>query len=117
MGDFVISFAQMAKDIIARISPFSLPSDIPDFASPLWPLMPFGPVIDGTDVGLHDQPYALMKRGDFAKVPLIVGANQDGGAYFGAVLPLLWGNWHWNFTKMVEWFLPNATDSQRALEI
>jgi carboxylesterase type B len=113
----MISFGQMAKDIIARLSPFPLPKDIPDFASPLWPLMPFGPVIDGTDVGLQDQPYTLMTKGEFSKVPLIVGANKDGGAYFGAALPLLWGDMHWNFTKTVEWFLPNKTDQQRALEI
>jgi len=114
--DLVISFAQMAKDIIGRITGL-LPGDIPDFASPLWPLMPFGPVIDGTDVGLPDVPYTLMQKGDFAKVPLIIGANKDGGGYFGIALPLLWGGLKSDFKKTTEWFLPDQSDRDRAMDI
>lgn len=108
----------MAKDIIARILPFApLPKDIPDFASPLWPLMPFGPCIDGTDVGLPDVPYTLMQKGEFAKVPLIVGANKDGGGYFGLALPLLWGGLKSDFKKTTEWFLPDQKDRDTAMEL
>merc|ERR1711981_762336 len=81
-ADLVISFAQMAKDMIARILDEPLPQDIPDFASPLWPLMPFGPVIDGTDAGLPDMPLTLVQQGKHHKVPLMLGSNKDGGAYF-----------------------------------
>jgi len=116
-ADLVISFAQMAKDIIARITGGSLPQDIPDFASPLWPLMPFGPCIDGTDVGLPDVPYTLMEKGEFAKVPLIVGANKDGGGYFGMALPLLWGGLESDFKKTTEWFLPVQQDRDTAMEL
>merc|ERR1712232_1518805 len=85
--DMLLSMAQMAKDTIARIRHLPLPDDIPELASPLWPLMPFGPCIDGTDIGLPDVPYTLMQKGEFTKVPLIVGANKDGGGYFGMILP------------------------------
>jgi len=115
--NFMISFAEMGKDIARRMLPFPLPKDIPDFASPLWPLMPFGPVIDGTDVGLHDQPYTLMTQGDFAKVPLIIGGNKDDGAYFGPILPALWGDLHWNFSETLEWFLSDPSDRARGMEI
>jgi len=115
--DFILSFAQMSKDIIARLLPFPLPKDIPDIASPLWPFMPFGPVIDGTHAGLHDQPFKLIEQGDFARVPLIVGANKDGGAYIGLAMPLLWGGKHWSLSKTFDWFLPNETDRQRGMEL
>jgi len=115
--DFVISLAQMAKDISARILGLPLPSDIPEFASPLWPLMPFGPCIDGTDVGLPDMPYTLMQKGEFAKVPLIVGANKDGGGYFGIALPLLWGGLKSDFKKTTEWFLPDQKDRDTAMAL
>mmetsp|Transcript_13529 Transcript_13529/g.43881 ORF Transcript_13529/g.43881 Transcript_13529/m.43881 type:complete len:160 (+) Transcript_13529:296-775(+) len=77
---FVISASQMAKDVLARILKLKLPKDIPEFATPLWPLMPFGPAIDGASTGLPDVPLRLVERGAFHKVPLIVGANKDGGA-------------------------------------
>lgn len=115
--DLVISFAQMGKDIMARITGVPLPDDIPDFASPLWPLMPFGPVIDGTDVGLPDMPYTLMQKGEFAKVPLIIGANKDGGGYFGLALPLLWGGLKSDFKKTTEWFMPDQNDRDKAMEV
>merc|ERR1712242_333325 len=103
---FMISFAQMMKDIAAKMLNLPIPKDIPDFASPLWPLMPFGPVIDGSDAGLPGIPRTLVQQGKFHKVPLIIGSNKDGGAYFGPILQLLWGGVLPNVRKLAEWFLP-----------
>lgn len=115
--DIAISFAQMAKDIAARGLHLPLPKDIPEFASPLWPLMPFGPVIDGSPAGLPDVPLTLIQRGEFHKVPLIIGANKDGGAYFGPAIPLLWGTVRQNFTKLTEYILPKSSDRETAMEL
>ena len=35
----------------------------PTVRSPLWPLMPNGPAIDGTEEGLLDVPMKLVKQG------------------------------------------------------
>lgn len=103
----------MIKDLIEKRLPGPMPADMPAFASPLWPLMPFGPTVDGTDVGLPDVPYKMIVKGDFAKVPLIVGANHDGGAYFGPIIPWLWSGVAADFNRTLEWFLLNKTDQDR----
>jgi len=41
---------------------------------------PFYPVVDGAVV--PDEPALLMERGEFARVPVIVGANADEGSLF-----------------------------------
>lgn len=53
----------------------------------LYPIMPVGPVIDGTAVGTLDVPMRLVEQGRFNKVPLILGANEDGGTIFEPMLP------------------------------
>jgi len=114
---FVLSFAQMIKDIGAKILNFPTPKDIPDFASPLWPLMPFGPVIDGSEAGLPDVPLTLVQQGSFNKVPLILGSNKDGGAYFGPIFELLWGGVQPNTQKLAEWILPKKEDQDRMVSL
>lgn len=59
----------------------------PSVHSPLWPLMPNGPAIDGTEDGLADIPIRLVQRGAFNKVPLLLGANENGGSIFEDMLP------------------------------
>jgi para-nitrobenzyl esterase len=53
-------------------------------AQPQLPLSPAGnpfyPVVDG--VVVPDEPALLVERGDFAHVPVIVGANADEGSVF-----------------------------------
>lgn len=114
---FVLSFAQMIKDIAAKMLHLPIPKDIPDFASPIWPLMPFGPVIDGTEAGLPDVPLKLVQRGEFHKVPLILGSNKDGGAYFGPIMQLLWGDVSPNATKLAEWILPKKKDQDKMVAL
>lgn len=55
--------------------------------SPMFPIMPVGPVIDGTAIGTADTPMKLVEAGKFNKVPLILGANENGGTIFEPMLP------------------------------
>lgn len=63
------------------ISPQSI---IPEYSvvPALWPLMPWGPAIDGTKVGIPDQPLKLLQEGKFNKVPAIFGTNKNEGSVF-----------------------------------
>ncbi|CAK9092745.1 unnamed protein product [Durusdinium trenchii] len=61
----------------------------PAVHSPLWPLMPNGPAIDGTESGLLDVPIELVRRGHFNKVPLLLGSNENGGSIFEPMLPMV----------------------------
>eukprot|EP00438_Fugacium_kawagutii_P026693 Skav219951 [mRNA] locus=scaffold2879:154558:158548:+ [translate_table: standard] len=61
----------------------------PKVRSPLWPLMPNGPAIDGTESGLLDVPMKLVREGRFNRVPLLLGSNENGGSIFEAMLPLV----------------------------
>jgi len=55
----------------------------------LYPLMPWGPTIDGKTNGLLDVPLNLIKKGQWAQVPLIIGTNQNEGDIFIPGLPWL----------------------------
>ncbi|KJE94823.1 acetylcholinesterase [Capsaspora owczarzaki ATCC 30864] len=58
---------------------------LPAFA----PVMPWGPVMDGSFHALSDLPLNLITRGDFAKVPLITGTNANEGVVFVPLGPLV----------------------------
>lgn len=79
--DFVVAFSQWASDSAARKLPGPLPSDIPDFGSPLFPVMPNGPAVDGSPMGLTGVPLDLVRAGGSANVPLMLGSNRDGGDF------------------------------------
>lgn len=73
----------------ADASKFILPSDIrfdavkaPDWGSPIFPMMPVGPCIDGSI--LLDTPLNVVKAGKHNKVPTSVGVNRDEGTGFVA---------------------------------
>eukprot|EP00055_Hartaetosiga_balthica_P006490 m.20346 g.20346 ORF g.20346 m.20346 type:complete len:548 (-) comp5243_c0_seq1:28-1671(-) len=69
---------------------FMAPSDWPlgnSTAPPLAPIMPWGPVIDGTQIGLLDRPINLMNAGQFARVPMYIGTNHDEGTIFVPTMP------------------------------
>lgn len=61
----------------------------PAVHTPLWPLLPNGPVIDGSEFGLLDVPLSLVHAGRFNKVPLILGANANDGTIFEPQLGLV----------------------------
>jgi hypothetical protein len=117
---FMVSAKEMVNDWFYRCFHFALPDDIPGLASSLYPLFPVGLVIDGSDAGLPDEPMKMFERGEFAPVPVITGANRDGGGYFGPILPLLWGAipfTGFRFEKLLAWMLPQEKDRQRAMEL
>jgi hypothetical protein len=114
----------------------ALPSDIPNHACPLYPLNNWGVVVDGTSAGMPDWPQKLLEAGEFNKVPLINGANVNGGAIFGFSFPLLWGDWPYpvqdglakivsvdslrhqmDLGKVARWFLPKKEDQDRLIEL
>eukprot|EP00927_Polykrikos_kofoidii_P046035 TRINITY_DN4021_c0_g1_i1.p1 TRINITY_DN4021_c0_g1~~TRINITY_DN4021_c0_g1_i1.p1 ORF type:complete len:638 (-),score=85.72 TRINITY_DN4021_c0_g1_i1:91-1923(-) len=114
---FMIPLTQVLKDAFARVTHLPLPHDIPDLASPLWPLMPFGPVVDGTAAGLMETPLELVRRGEFSKVPLLLGSNKDDGAYFGPLVPFLTGDIGYHFSRVVSWILPSKVDQEKVTKI
>lgn len=65
---------------------FMAKSDWPTNATlrpPLAPVMPWGPVVDGSELGLPARPLDMIKAGNFAKVPLIIGSNLDEVGWHG----------------------------------
>ncbi len=51
--------------------------------------MPWGPTIDGSNVGLLDLPLNLLKKGKFNKVPVIFGTNKNEGSLFVFLLSMV----------------------------
>eukprot|EP00045_Choanoeca_perplexa_P016639 m.226724 g.226724 ORF g.226724 m.226724 type:complete len:556 (+) comp17315_c1_seq10:25-1692(+) len=68
---------------------FMAKSDWPANATlrpPLAPVMPWGPVIDGSDQGLPKRPLDMIREKNYAAVPLIIGTNKDEGTLFVGVI-------------------------------
>ncbi|EEQ98535.1 Acetylcholinesterase precursor, putative [Perkinsus marinus ATCC 50983] len=63
------------------------PAAAPEWASPIFPVMPVGPVIDG--VALPDVPLEVVRAGKHNKVPTIAGVNHDEGTGFVLTLKAL----------------------------
>merc|ERR1712232_121605 len=79
--------------------------------------MPVGPVIDGTEVGTMDVPMRLVHAGKFNKVPLILGANEDGGTIFEPLLPQVVPQAEWpaslhsnTVNSTFSWMFQNSSD-------
>jgi len=68
-----------------------MPTTAP-FVPKLWPVMPWGPAIDGTIVGLLDLPLKLIKEGKFNRVPVVVGTNENEGNIFIPLIPYIVNN-------------------------
>jgi hypothetical protein len=45
----------------------------------LYPVMPWGPTIDKTKKGLMNAPYYSIQSGNYNKVPVILGTNENEG--------------------------------------
>lgn len=58
--------------------------DAPEWASRLFPTMPWGLTIDGTT--LEGKPLDLARLGNAAKVPVIIGVTEDEGSLFSLAL-------------------------------
>ncbi|GMI15813.1 hypothetical protein TrLO_g2725 [Triparma laevis f. longispina] len=57
------------------------------FLPVLAPLMPFGPVIDGVDVGMPLLPYDGIEKGLHNKVPFMAGTTSNEGSIFLPMIP------------------------------
>jgi hypothetical protein len=55
----------------------------------LAPVMPWGAAIDFSTAGLRDVPLRLMARGEFNKVPVVLGTNVNEGSIFIPAFPLV----------------------------
>ena len=55
----------------------------------LAPVMPWGPVIDGTSVGTQDLPLTILQEGKGNYVPTIWGSNRDEGSLFVPLVSLI----------------------------
>mmetsp|Transcript_112776 Transcript_112776/g.273866 ORF Transcript_112776/g.273866 Transcript_112776/m.273866 type:complete len:834 (-) Transcript_112776:83-2584(-) len=55
-------------------------------ASPLWPVLPFGLVVDGTDAGVPAPPRELYEAGRVADVPVYLNHEHDEGTIFAMML-------------------------------
>jgi len=86
----------------------------------LFPLMPWGPAIDGAKVGLVDLPWNLITSGNFNKVPLIIGTNTNEGNLFVPGIPFITGQWfpltRYRFTEAMLYFF-NATTVERITQM
>lgn len=65
---------------------------IPTIVPSLTPMFPWGPAIDGTEVGLMRLPYQSLLHGNYNKVPWIIGTNRNEGSIFIPLLPLIVAN-------------------------
>jgi len=69
----------------------------PILASPGWPLMGHGPVVDGTDLGLPDSPSRLLDRGVVNSVSVLSTFSPNEGSFFTMALgqnhPLVKTSW------------------------
>ena len=52
-------------------------------------MMPWGPVIDGTDVGTKDLPLTRLRNGQGNYVPTIWGSNLNEGTIFVPLIALI----------------------------
>uniref|UniRef100_A0A7S3G3L1 Carboxylic ester hydrolase n=1 Tax=Palpitomonas bilix TaxID=652834 RepID=A0A7S3G3L1_9EUKA len=56
---------------------------------PLYPILSFGPTVDGSQDGLPLLPFEAILKGQFAKVPMIMGTVQDEGSIFVPFAPII----------------------------
>lgn len=54
--------------------------------SPIYATFPVGPAIDGSEHGLLGVPIDLVRAGKIAQVPIILGANKNGGSVFEPIV-------------------------------
>eukprot|EP00400_MALV-I_sp_L67-5_P001170 gene1170-218_t len=108
-------------DYLNAGQPKPTPETVPQFASPLSPRMPFGPVIDGSKYGLLADPYDVLMTGDTAKVKFIVGSNRDGGSIFVPAVKMLAPGVGFPITAKtlpiaLDWVFQNDNATQKILE-
>jgi para-nitrobenzyl esterase len=69
---------------VSDLLKFNMAQSIRVNVPPFYPLMPWGPMFDGNRYALPDLPINMITKGDFNKVPLLIGTNGDEGTMFTA---------------------------------
>ncbi len=81
-SDLMYGFDPKSSDSISTIDP-----SLHEFVPPLSPIMPFGPVIDGTIEGTPLLPYDAIKSGKSVDAPLLIGSTSNEGSLFIPAIP------------------------------
>ena len=79
--------AAVMKGVLDPLAP-DWPGPTPG-APGLAPVMPWGPVIDGSPMGLAGLPLALLRRGAGNYVPTVFGSNKNEGSIFVPLSPMI----------------------------
>eukprot|EP00928_Gymnodinium_smaydae_P015559 TRINITY_DN15761_c0_g1_i2.p1 TRINITY_DN15761_c0_g1~~TRINITY_DN15761_c0_g1_i2.p1 ORF type:complete len:807 (+),score=64.28 TRINITY_DN15761_c0_g1_i2:47-2467(+) len=93
-------------------------------SNPLWPLLCFGMIVDGSEAGLPAPPRQLYERGLSADVPVYMNHESDEGTIFGllAVAMFPWSK-HLSLTNdacdgILSWaFNANASETEALLSL
>lgn len=67
------------------MGPAILPMNFPSYGNfhpGVYPIMPWGATMDMSDAGLYQLPIDAIRDGDWAKVPIVAGTNNDEGTIF-----------------------------------
>ena len=56
---------------------------------PLYPIMAWGPVVDGTTKGLPGTPIKILQAGKQNQVPIIMGTVLNEGSVFSVLMPVI----------------------------
>ncbi|GAB5359947.1 hypothetical protein AAMO2058_000585800 [Amorphochlora amoebiformis] len=76
----LIPISQWLTDALGRNNPsLPIPKTVPAYGSDLFPVMPYAPTIDNSPAGLQGTPIELVRKGQKANVPLLLGANKNSG--------------------------------------
>lgn len=75
--------------LLPRRAPSAAAAEEEDYYPPMYPLMSWAAVIDGSPHGLTDAPSRVMAAGRGAAVPVVMGSNKDEGTLFIPIIPLI----------------------------
>jgi carboxylesterase type B len=119
---FIIPMSEIFQELIANEFNLPLPADVPIFGSPVFPLMPFGPVIDGSPDGLMGLPSDLVASGAFNHVPVLLGNNKNDGSIFEPSAAVMAPGFAWPATdasvkNAMTWFLTDPANVTESLEL
>jgi carboxylesterase type B len=118
----MVSTQLMIDTFTAHTQGTPLPPGVPSYGPSYYPILPFGPVIDGSSAGLPDMPQTLFNAGQFNKVPLIIGSNKNEGSLFEIALGAAVPNFKFpasdeSLSNAMNWFLDSTTNTTQFLSV
>ncbi|GMI05209.1 hypothetical protein TrVE_jg12431 [Triparma verrucosa] len=84
-AEVMVGIEALLEEIPTSLDEFYLATNS-SFVPPLSPIMPFGPVIDGTTDGTPRMPYEGITGGKAMNVPLMIGSTSNEGSIFVPML-------------------------------